>query len=241
MEVTAPKRTFDLLAASLLSVLLTPLIFILSVGSAAAFRSWPFFVQERVGLNGKHFRFVKFRSLPATTPPEMDKYELNEVENGRWGTFIRRFHLDELPQLWLVVTGKMSLVGPRPEMPSLSDTFDQDFVAERTTVRPGCTGLWQVSTASAGLIGEAPEFDLHYVRNWTFRMDLWLLGLTIVEILGGVAVKDVGQVPVWTGAALVERIHTCSESGEMSEKMSVPNPKPMIVGHGSSAVAQDSQ
>ena len=202
------KRLFDVVVGALLSIVFLPVILAAAIGSAVSFRAWPFFVQDRVGRNGKLFRFVKVRSLPANAPSEADKYQLQLVDNTGWGRFLRRFHLDEFPQFWLVVTGKMSLVGPRPEMPTLSATFDQDFVAERTTVRPGCTGLWQVSAAKAGLIGEAPEYDLHYVRNWTFRLDIWTLGKTVVEILSGNAIKDVGQVPTWTGAALEERVES---------------------------------
>ena len=198
------KRLFDLSVGIPLALLSLPFVVVFAVGSAVSYRAWPLFTQQRLGVNGRSFTFVKIRSLPVSAPDEADKYELAFVENNRCGRFLRRYHLDELPQLWLVVFGKMSLVGPRPEMPFLSEMFDQEFVGERLTMRPGCTGLWQISTASAGLIGEAPEFDLHYVRNWTMRFDLWVLAHTVYEILGGASVKDVGQVPTWTGAALAE-------------------------------------
>jgi lipopolysaccharide/colanic/teichoic acid biosynthesis glycosyltransferase len=200
----ASKRIFDLVLGASLAVVTFPVVVVLCVASAISYRAWPLFTQPRLGRNGVPFTFVKIRSLPTTTPSDVDKYELEDAINTRFGAFVRRHHLDELPQLWLVVTGKMSLVGPRPEMPELSATFDPDFVAERLTVRPGCTGLWQVSTAVAGLIGEATEFDLHYVRNWTLRLDVWISLMTLVEIFGGSAVKDVGQVPLWTGAGLTE-------------------------------------
>jgi lipopolysaccharide/colanic/teichoic acid biosynthesis glycosyltransferase len=198
------KRLIDVVLGAALALVTAPVVLALCVGSAISYRAWPLFTQPRLGRNGAPFTFVKIRSLPPTTPVDVDKYELEGVANTRFGRLARKRHLDELPQLWLVVTGKMSLVGPRPEMPGLSATFDPEFVEERLTVRPGCTGLWQVSTASAGLIGEATEFDLHYVRNWTLRLDLWLLMMTLRETLGGSAVKDVGQVPLWTGAGLPE-------------------------------------
>jgi lipopolysaccharide/colanic/teichoic acid biosynthesis glycosyltransferase len=198
------KRLVDLLLGSLLAVVTSPVVLALCIGSAISYRAWPLFTQPRLGREGVPFTFVKIRSLPPTTPADIDKYALEDSLNTRFGRFVRKHHLDELPQLWLVVTGKMSLVGPRPEMPDLSATFDPEFVEERLTVRPGCTGLWQVSTAAEGLIGEATEFDLHYVRNWTLRLDLWLLVMTLLETLGGSAVKDVGQVPLWTGAGLPE-------------------------------------
>ena len=115
---------------------------------------------------------------------------------------IRYRHLDEFPQLWLVLAGKMTLVGPRPEMPTLSASFDQDFVAERLTVKPGCTGLWQVSTSARRLIGEAPEFDLHYVRNWTLRLDMWIAYRTILAMTTTNEIAGVDEIPRWTGAAV---------------------------------------
>lgn len=205
-KMRSMKRVVDVLASAALSLLLLPLVLVLAIGSAISFRAWPIYVQDRVGRDGRTFRLIKVRSLPPETPPAADKYELADMGNTRWGALLRRFHLDELPQLWLVVTGTMSLVGPRPEMPSLAARFDPGFATERTTVRPGCTGLWQVSSASGGLIGEAPEFDLHYVRNWTLRMDLWLLAWTVIETLGGSKIGDVGRIPTWTGAALGESL-----------------------------------
>ena len=93
---------------------------------------------------------------------------------------LRGHHLDELPQLWLVIAGKMTLVGPRPEMPTLSASFDREFVADRVSVKPGCTGLWQVSQGSRGLIGESPEWDRHYVEHATLRLDLWIMFRTVL-------------------------------------------------------------
>lgn len=195
------KRLFDVVVGLPLAILLFPVVAVLAVGSLVVFRAWPFFVQDRLGLHGQLFRFLKVRSLPASTHSSLHKHDLQHVENVAWGRFLRRFHLDELPQLWLVVAGTMSLVGPRPEMPSLAATFDQEFVRERLTLRPGCTGLWQISTASAGLIGDEVQFDLHYVRNWSLRLDLWTLFRTIEEIFGGRPLTELSEIPRWTGAA----------------------------------------
>lgn len=100
---------------------------------------------------------------------------------------MRRYHLDELPQFWVVARGSMSLVGPRPEMVSLSATFPAHFVARRTSVLPGMTGAWQVSDAAAGLICEAPEFDLWYVEHASPSVDVFLLTRTISRVCGGSA------------------------------------------------------
>lgn len=198
------KRTTDLVLGVPLAVGLSPAIAVLAVASAITFRANPFFVQPRVGRAGEAFAFVKIRSLPPTAPASADKYEISEVHNARFGRFLRRYHLDELPQLWLVVTGTMSLVGPRPEMVALSETFDTDFVGLRTELLPGCTGLWQVSTAAEGLINERPEFDEHYVRNWSLRLDAWIISRTVLAMLGRAGIKDIGQIPTWTGASLHE-------------------------------------
>lgn len=198
------KRAFDLAIGVPLAVASIPVIAVLALASAISFRANPFFVQPRVGRDGEIFTFVKIRSLPPTAPDAADKYEINGVKNTRVGRFLRHYHLDEIPQVWLVLQGTMSLVGPRPEMVDLSSTFDPDFVTTRTRVLPGCTGLWQVSTAADGLINERPQFDQHYVENQTLRLDIWIMARTVSAVVGGSEIKDVGQVPTWTGAALSE-------------------------------------
>jgi lipopolysaccharide/colanic/teichoic acid biosynthesis glycosyltransferase len=190
------KRAFDLLLGIVLSLISLPLVIVLAVGSALAFREWPFFSHFRVGQSGELFRFLKIRSLTSSTPRYADKYALREMQIGRWGSFLRRTHLDELPQLWLVLFGKMSLVGPRPEMPELMMSFDCEFVDRRLSVPQGCTGLWQISAGNVGLIGEAPELDDFYVANWTVRMDLWILWRTLLA-LAGRTVSGPGRVPNW--------------------------------------------
>jgi|ERR1035437_6072390 lipopolysaccharide/colanic/teichoic acid biosynthesis glycosyltransferase len=178
------KRIFDLGTGVVLSIVTAPIILLLAVGSAVSFRAWPLFVQDRLGRGGRSFNFVKLRSLPTNVPPGADKYAIANVTNTRWGRIIRGSHLDELPQFWLVVTGRMSLVGPRPEMPTLAATFDAAFVAERLTVRPGITGPWQVSIASKGLIGEAPGFDRLYLAHAGPRLDAWIMFRTIGTFVG---------------------------------------------------------
>lgn len=178
------KRTFDLVVAAVLSLLTLPVVVALAVASALSFRAWPFFVQERMGRGGRPFRFVKIRSLPPTAPRYADKYALADVRTSRFGTVLRASHLDELPQLWLVLAGRMSLVGPRPEMAAVAAHFDPGFVAARTSIRPGCTGPWQVSEASDRLIGEDPRYDLLYLHAATFTMDVTVLVRTFTQLLG---------------------------------------------------------
>ena len=188
------RRLLDL-AISLPAALLTiPVVLVVAAGSAWTFRAWPFFVQTRVGLDGRPFRFVKVRSLPVEIPDYIDKYALRHVTN-RWSHLIRRTHVDELPQLWHVVSGKMSLVGPRPEMLPLSGRFDARFAADRVSTLPGCTGIWQISYTNEGLIGEAPQYDLFYLRHASRRLDLWILWRTAWGLLPGEHRVDFTDVP----------------------------------------------
>jgi lipopolysaccharide/colanic/teichoic acid biosynthesis glycosyltransferase len=192
------KRAFGLLAGVALSIVTAPAIVLLAVGSAVSFRAWPLFVQKRLGRGGRPFNFVKLRSLPIDTPTDADKYTIATTTTTRWGSFLRGSHLDELPQCWLVLTGRMSLVGPRPEMPALAATFDASFMEERLAVRPGITGPWQVSTASAGLIGEAPELDRLYLAHAGPRLDAWVLLRTIGGLVG-LRPVPLERFPGWAG------------------------------------------
>jgi lipopolysaccharide/colanic/teichoic acid biosynthesis glycosyltransferase len=130
------------------------------------------------------FRMTKIRTLPPRTPAYVSKYELHDVRVPRICQLMRNLHLDELPQLFLVPLGKMSLVGPRPEMAALHARLDPEFAALRTSVRPGCSGLWQIGRSSHRLIVEAPEYDRLYVENASIRLDLWVMWRTLCSFVG---------------------------------------------------------
>lgn len=202
VRMPARKRAFDLFIATPAALATLPLAAALAAASAIRFRSNPLFTQPRLGRGGKVFRFWKIRSLPPIAPDTADKYQLQAISLPRLASVMRFRHLDELPQLFLVVSGKMSLVGPRPEMPTLAQSFDKDFVDERLSVSPGCTGLWQVSTSARKLIGEDPQFDLHYVRNWTLRLDAWVLYRTLLAVAFSNEIASLAEIPRWTGAAV---------------------------------------
>ena len=208
------KRALDLVIAVPLAVLSAPLLALLATGSAVIYRANPFFVHERLGRSGRPFRVVKLRSLPPSTPTDAHKYAIAEMPNHGWGQFLRRSRLDEVPQVWQVLAGSMSLVGPRPEMPSLAATYDPEFVAERLRVRPGCTGLGQVSPAATGIIGEHPEYDEHYVRYHTVRLDLWVLAVTVRVVLTRHGGNDLGCIPRWTGAAVAVAAHDLDDRAD---------------------------
>jgi lipopolysaccharide/colanic/teichoic acid biosynthesis glycosyltransferase len=196
------KRSFDVVLGTLLAVLALPLILSLALFSAARFGCWPFFVQKRIGLSGKPFRIIKIRTLPPTAPASVDKFAVAAMPLPRWSTVLRSSHLDELPQLFLVPLGRMSLVGPRPEMPFLHEQGDAAFAELRTTVRPGCTGLWQVSRAAGGLIWQASEFDMLYLREHTLRLDLWILARTPLLAVRRGSSLGLDDIPRWTRVPL---------------------------------------
>lgn len=189
------KPAFDVLVGSALALVALPVIVLLALVSAFVFRAWPIFVQRRLGLRGQTFGFLKIRSMPVTVPDALDKHDLRNISLPAWGRFIRRTHLDETPQLLLVPLRRMSIVGPRPEMLELADRYPVDFLEARMSVRPGCTGLWQVSCALGGMIYEAPEYDLAYVANVTWRLDLWVLAKTVPAILAGRPIESLADVP----------------------------------------------
>jgi lipopolysaccharide/colanic/teichoic acid biosynthesis glycosyltransferase len=191
------KRAVDIVVGSVLAVLTLPFVLVFAVGCALSLRAWPFFVQQRVGKDGKPFPLPKLRTLPASAPPAIDKYQLDGTRIPPFCRLLRRTHLDELPQLLVVPLGWMSLVGPRPEMPNLLARYPTDFAASRSSVRPGCTGLWQISTASGKLIYESPEYDLVYARHRGLALDLWILYRTLRMLATRRAVIDLDDVPSW--------------------------------------------
>ena len=194
------RRAVDLTVSLVLLVLVLPIIVATALVSALALRTWPFFAQERIGRNGEVFRFFKVRTLPPDTPAYTDKHRLHAHRIPPVCRALRRLHLDELPQLLLVLRGHMSLVGPRPEMAYLHDQYPAEFADLRTSVRPGCTGLWQVSESCDGLIGAAPEYDSFYVANRSWRIDLWIGFRTALKMTGVGRTIRLDDVPGWVRA-----------------------------------------
>lgn len=198
IRVPLRKRMLDLGLGFILIVVTTPIVFVLAIGSLVSYRSWPIFVHERVGMNGRVFRLAKIRSLPVDVPSYVGKEELGKFKNNKWGRFLRKHHLDELPQFWHVIARRMSLVGPRPEMLQLTEKLPKEFIEKRLSVLPGCTGLWQITSASAEKIGKSPQFDMYYVDNWTLRLDLWILYMTIGDLVRHSLLDSIESIPRWT-------------------------------------------
>jgi lipopolysaccharide/colanic/teichoic acid biosynthesis glycosyltransferase len=191
------QRALDVAVSLLLLLVTLPVLVMAAVGSAISLRAFPFFVQERIGQGGQPFSFVKVRTLPVSTPSYIDKHRLDIDGIPPFCRLLRRLHLDELPQLLLVLRGDMSLVGPRPEMGTLHDGLPEDFAALRTSVRPGCTGLWQISEGCTGLISNTPEYDRYYLQQRNLRFDLWVLGRTALTMAGIVKTITLDDIPDW--------------------------------------------
>ena len=192
------KHTIDFVLALVAAILTLPVVAVASLVSAGMFRAQPFFVQNRVGVNGVPFRVIKIRSLPKTTAVYADRDQLAVVSVGRWGSFIRSTHIDELPQFWHVLSGKMSMVGPRPMIESIVDRMHPHHQAHRHSVRPGVTGLWQISEAGSRLVLEATEYDAHYVAAINVRLDCWIVWTTLKQCLGGKQIAFT-EMPAWVG------------------------------------------
>ncbi len=144
------------------------------------------FVHERVGLGGRVFRMYKFRTMRAGTAPQAPTPKTRDdgriTRIGRW---LRRTSLDELPQFLNVLKGEMSVVGPRPEMPFIVERYS-DLQRRRLEVKPGITGLWQISADRAVEIHDNIEYDLYYIENRSFLLDLSILAETVYFAVRGV-------------------------------------------------------
>jgi exopolysaccharide biosynthesis polyprenyl glycosylphosphotransferase len=190
------KRTMDIAITSLTLLLLSPLFLVLAVLVKSTSRGPIIFRQTRVGRESQEFRAYKFRSMTDAAEQELSSLEsLNEAGGllfkmradprvTRFGRFLRRYSLDELPQLWNVLKGDMSLVGPRPPLPSEVKQYAED-VRRRLLVKPGVTGLWQVSGRSDLSWEDTVRLDLYYVENWSPVLDLVILARTVVAVVRG--------------------------------------------------------
>lgn len=139
--------------------------------------------QERIGLNGKKFILYKFRTMKIDTPlyasaPRKD----NDSRVTKFGKFLRKYSLDELPQLWNVLKGEMSIVGPRPEMPFIVEKYEP-WQKIRLEVKPGITGLWQILGRKDIPLEENIEYDIYYVYNQSFFLDLAIILKTLPHLL----------------------------------------------------------
>lgn len=188
------KRLLDVVAAALGIVLLLPLWLIIMALIKIDSRGPVFYRQERVGKGGRRFRIYKFRSMVAGADellPELAQFNemdgpifkmKNDPRITRVGKWLRRFSLDELPQLLNVLKGDMSLVGPRPPLPHEAEQYER-WQMKRLTVPQGVTGLWQVSGRNLLTFEEMVRLDIYYIENWSLWLDLKILLKTIPVVL----------------------------------------------------------
>lgn len=189
------KRIFDITFSILLLVLLSPIFLIVSVlikfdGSKGKI----FFLQKRVGENGRIFEIYKFRSMFPDAEKRLEEIQhLNEIEGNMFkikkdprvtniGRFIRAYSIDELPQIFNVLKGDMSLIGPRPPLVKEYENYSE-YDKKRLSIKPGITGLWQVSGRNSLSFDEMVALDLKYIREFSFLNDLRITFKTIIVIL----------------------------------------------------------
>jgi exopolysaccharide biosynthesis polyprenyl glycosylphosphotransferase len=179
------KRLVDISLATLAMIALAPIAAVVAISIRLTEGGPVFFVQKRVGRGGRVFRMHKFRTMrpnsPTYAPTPQDESDPRVTPVGRW---LRRTSLDEIPQLWNVLKGDMSLVGPRPEMPFIVSRYNEAH-RQRLNVKPGLTGLWQISPDRALAIHENMDYDLYYIRNQSQLLDLAIMAKTVTAVLRG--------------------------------------------------------
>ena len=200
------KRAIDILFAIPIALLVCPIIAVLAVAIKLVDPGPAFYVQERVGRNSTKLRILKLRTMYADAEQRLEEHLCRDPQaRAEWqrffklaydprvlpiiGNFMRHTSLDELPQLWNVIRGDMSLVGPRPFPAYHMNGFDYEFRVIRVSVPPGITGMWQVSSRSNGDLQVQRAQDLFYIRNWSMWLDIYILLQTVIVVLNGKGAK----------------------------------------------------
>nr|WP_246224012.1 sugar transferase [Pseudarthrobacter psychrotolerans] len=190
------KRLFDIVASVAMIAPLAPLIVVLAVLVKLDSNGPVLFRQDRVGMEGSHFTMLKFRSMSVDAEERLEELRESSDGNGvlfklkndpritRVGRVLRKYSLDELPQLFNILGGSMSLVGPRPPLPVEVQAYEHD-VRRRLLVKPGLTGLWQVSGRSNLSWQDSVRLDLYYVENWSLAGDLVIILRTVRAVFHG--------------------------------------------------------
>jgi len=204
------KRAIDVVGSALLLLLLSPLLLLIVLATKLTSHGPVLFKQKRIGRYGIPFTFLKFRSMHVNSDPEIHKEYVSRLISGEQGLrhagrnesggvykitkdprvtavgrFLRRTSLDELPQLWNVFTGEMSLVGPRPPIPYEFECYDIWHRRRVVEAKPGITGLWQVTGRSRTSFDEMVRLDLKYVKSWSVWLDLEILLQTPRAVFSG--------------------------------------------------------
>ena len=190
------KRGFDLVAGVLTFLVTLPLLPLVALAIKLDSPGPVFFVSDRCGKDGRIFKFYKFRSMEAGAEKKLEQLKDRNEQDGpvfkirddpritRVGRFLRRYSLDELPQIWNVIQGQMSLVGPRPPTPDEVNGY-HDWQLKRLEIKPGITCLWQIKGRSDLSFAEWMKWDLFYIENWSFWLDLKILFRTFFVVIRG--------------------------------------------------------
>jgi exopolysaccharide biosynthesis polyprenyl glycosylphosphotransferase len=190
----AAKRVMDVMFAAFAMVVLSPLLAVIAAAIVFGDGGPVLYRQERVGLHGRRFSVVKFRSMVTTADAQLENLLVHNEVNGhafkltsdprvtRIGRFLRRSSLDELPQLWNVVRGEMSLVGPRPPLVREVAGYDV-WHRRRLSMKPGITGLWQIEGRREREFDRWVQKDLEYIDRWSTWLDIRIMLRTIPAML----------------------------------------------------------
>lgn len=182
------KRVLDFLIAFIGLTLSIPIIIIFAILIKIETPGPIFYMQERVGLNGKYFKVIKLRSMRNDAEKKGAKWaEKNDPRVTKVGAFIRKTRIDELPQFWNVLKGEMSLIGPRPERPIFTAQFNEEIpgFVERLKVKPGLTGWAQVNGGYDITPKEKLYYDIYYIKNMSILLDIKIVFRTIAVIFTG--------------------------------------------------------
>lgn len=197
---TPVKRLVDLLGSAVLIVLLLPVMAIVALLIWAEDRDSPFYIQTRTGFGGRPFRMYKFRSMTNRAPANGQEARIDAITQEddsritKFGGFIRTYRLDELPQLFNVLKGEMSLIGPRPEANALADWYEDNlaFYSYRNIVKPGLTGWAQVNQGHVATLEDIDvklQYDFYYIKYFSFWLDVLIVMRTVHTIATGFGSK----------------------------------------------------
>lgn len=181
------KRLIDLLGSLIGMVIVFPIFIIIALSVKLTSKGSIFFKQERLGKNGKVFKIIKFRTMVVNAEKMGDGLKVeNESDNRitKVGKFLRATSLDELPQLWNVLVGDMSLVGPRPPVPYHPYKYEEynDFQRKRFEMRPGITGLTQVTVRNSVSWDDRIRIDVEYIERFNLWLDIKILAKTLMKV-----------------------------------------------------------
>ena len=203
------KRLLDIILSLLGLILLSPVFFVLIIAIKIDSTGPVFFKQKRVGIHKSHFNILKFRTMRIDTPKDTPTHMLENPDQWitKVGKFLRKTSLDELPQIWNILVGHMSIIGPRPALWNQYDLIDERDKYGASDIRPGLTGWAQINGRDELPIEVKAKLDGDYVKKMSFKMDVKCFFGTIVSVL-----KHDGVVEGGTGTMKVEKKESISNA-----------------------------